>query len=91
MQPHELTAPTAELEIAYEEGGRETGSPIILLHGFPYDVRQYDAIRDGLASELRSPCTCALPPWFRAHPVSGSTCLSLRAAACHSKRCDSLA
>ena len=33
---------TAALDIGYEEGGDTTGFPIILLHGFPYDVRSWD-------------------------------------------------
>ncbi|AXC09989.1 Epoxide hydrolase [Acidisarcina polymorpha] len=48
--PHRLTLTTASLEIAYEESGPATGVPVVLLHGFPYDVRQYDAVRDKLAS-----------------------------------------
>jgi pimeloyl-ACP methyl ester carboxylesterase len=32
------------LEIAYYETGPENGQPVILLHGFPYDARAYDAI-----------------------------------------------
>src|SRR5512139_4260775 len=30
------------LRVAYEETGGPTGSPVLLLHGFPYDVRAYD-------------------------------------------------
>jgi pimeloyl-ACP methyl ester carboxylesterase len=33
---------TASLEIAYEETGE--GAPVILLHGFPYDPRAFDAM-----------------------------------------------
>jgi len=32
------------LEVAYEEAGPADGAPVILLHGFPYDVRAYDAV-----------------------------------------------
>ena len=32
------------LEIAYEESGPETGYPVLLLHGFPYDPRAFDAV-----------------------------------------------
>ncbi len=42
------TAETATLEIAYEEHGRG-GSPIILLHGFPYDPRCFDDVAPALA------------------------------------------
>ena len=34
--------PTAVLDIGYEESGDNAGYPIILLHGFPYDVRSWD-------------------------------------------------
>lgn len=33
---------TTALDIAYEESGK--GAPVILLHGFPYDPRAYDAM-----------------------------------------------
>lgn len=33
---------TASLEVAYEESGE--GAPVILLHGFPYDPRAFDAM-----------------------------------------------
>ncbi|MDR7126323.1 alpha/beta hydrolase [Pseudotabrizicola sp. 4114] len=32
------------LDIHYHETGPETGDPVILLHGFPYDPRAYDAV-----------------------------------------------
>jgi pimeloyl-ACP methyl ester carboxylesterase len=32
------------LNIAYEVNGSEDGWPVVLLHGFPYDVRAYDAV-----------------------------------------------
>jgi pimeloyl-ACP methyl ester carboxylesterase len=35
---------TPLLEIAYESAGDPTGTPVILLHGFPYDVRSYDNV-----------------------------------------------
>jgi len=35
---------TRTLEIAYEESGPETGVPVLLMHGFPYDPRAYDAV-----------------------------------------------
>ncbi|KTC63970.1 alpha/beta hydrolase [Pseudomonas fluorescens ABAC62] len=49
-----LTAPllrvhTSMLEIAYEAHGPADGEPVILLHGFPYDPRGYDAIAPVLA------------------------------------------
>ena len=35
---------TSSLEIAFEETGRPDGTPVVLLHGFPYDVRAYDGV-----------------------------------------------
>ena len=35
---------TKILDIAYEEHGSPTGTPVILMHGFPYDPRCYDAM-----------------------------------------------
>ena len=35
---------TAVLDIGYEESGDRTGFPIILLHGFPYDIRAWDGV-----------------------------------------------
>jgi pimeloyl-ACP methyl ester carboxylesterase len=41
---------TATLEIAYEEAGSESGSPVILMHGFPDDVHAYDRVAPDLAA-----------------------------------------
>ena len=35
---------TGVLDIGYEEAGDRAGFPIILLHGFPYDVRSWDGV-----------------------------------------------
>jgi pimeloyl-ACP methyl ester carboxylesterase len=35
---------TPSLEVAYEESGAADGTPVILLHGWPYDPRCYDAV-----------------------------------------------
>lgn len=40
---------TPVLEIAYEEAGDPAGLPVVLLHGFPYDVRAYDEVVPRLA------------------------------------------
>jgi pimeloyl-ACP methyl ester carboxylesterase len=32
------------LSVAYEEAGAPTGTPVFLLHGFPYDPRAYDDV-----------------------------------------------
>ncbi len=40
-----------KLEIAYHEFGPTDGKPVILLHGFPYDVRSYDPVAPDLAGQ----------------------------------------
>ena len=35
---------TPVLNIGYEEDGNQSGFPIILLHGFPYDIRSWDKV-----------------------------------------------
>ena len=39
------------LSIAYKEEGDSTGSPVLLLHGFPYDVHAYDEVTPLLVSK----------------------------------------
>lgn len=43
------TVQTEILEIGYEEHGVAEGFPIILLHGFPYDIRSWDDVVPPLA------------------------------------------
>jgi pimeloyl-ACP methyl ester carboxylesterase len=38
------------LHVAYEEYGRCDGWPVVLLHGFPYDVHAYDQVAPRLAA-----------------------------------------
>jgi pimeloyl-ACP methyl ester carboxylesterase len=38
------------LRVAFEESGAANGTPVVLLHGFPYDVHAYDAVTPILAS-----------------------------------------
>ena len=38
------TVETSVLTIGYEDHGDNAGFPIILLHGFPYDVRSFDGV-----------------------------------------------
>lgn len=38
------------LRVAYEEHGPSSGAPVVLLHGFPYDVRAYDEVAPPLAA-----------------------------------------
>ena len=45
------TLTTDILEIAFDDRGPTDGQPVILLHGFPYDVRAYDEVADALASD----------------------------------------
>jgi len=40
-----------DLCIAYEESGNVDGTPTLLLHGFPYDVRAYDEVTKYLLAE----------------------------------------
>ena len=38
------------LDVAYQETGKPDGIPVILLHGFPYDVHAYDEVASLLAA-----------------------------------------
>lgn len=40
---------TEALRIGYERHGPEDGFPVILLHGFPYDVRSFDGVHPSLS------------------------------------------
>jgi pimeloyl-ACP methyl ester carboxylesterase len=42
---------TAVLDVGYECTGEADAVPVILLHGFPYDVRAFDAVATLLATE----------------------------------------
>ncbi len=53
---------TSVLEIAYEESGPADGAPVLLMHGWPYDVRVYDevgAAAHGCRLPRRSCLICA--------------------------------
>ena len=54
-------ADTPAVRIAYEEHGPADGSPVFLMHGFPYDVRAYDAVAPALAERG---CR-VIVPWLR--------------------------
>ena len=41
------------LDVAYVESGPADGSPVVLLHGFPYDVHSYDLVAHRLSSAGR--------------------------------------
>jgi pimeloyl-ACP methyl ester carboxylesterase len=45
------TTKTSALVVAYEAHGSPGGRPVVLLHGFPYDPRTYDAVAPVLADE----------------------------------------
>lgn len=47
-----------DLEIAYHEYGPSSGTPAILLHGFPYDTKSYDEVADSL---VRENVRCLIP------------------------------
>ncbi len=53
MDTRTHTVETPALRIGYEQTGPDTGEPILLLHRFPYDIREYDEVRDRLAREAR--------------------------------------
>ena len=61
------TVRTPTLEIGYEEHGPASGPPVILLHGFPDDVRAFDGATGPLAAEG---CR-VLVPYLRGY---GPTC-----------------
>ncbi len=45
------TVTAGVLEIAYRESGPTDGQPVILLHGFPYDIHAYDEVAAQLAAD----------------------------------------
>jgi pimeloyl-ACP methyl ester carboxylesterase len=55
-------AQTPSLNLGYEETGPDTGYPVLLLHGWPYDPRSFDEVTGPLADAgyrviiLYSPC-----------------------------------
>jgi pimeloyl-ACP methyl ester carboxylesterase len=61
--PQTLAVRTPTLEIAYEASGSPTGFPVILLHGFPDDVRAFD----GVAPPLAAAGYRALVPYLRGY------------------------
>lgn len=54
---------TPVLEIGYEAHGPDDGTPVILLHGFPYDVRSFD----GVVSPLIAAGCRVLVPYLRGY------------------------
>ena len=45
---------TPTLDIAYEESGPSDGTPVFLMHGFPYDPRAFDGVVPLLARMPRA-------------------------------------
>ena len=52
-----------ELNVAFEEHGPPDGWPVLLMHGFPYDVHAYDAVAPLLASAGAR----VIVPWLRGY------------------------
>ena len=51
MAPALKHARTSVLDIAYEETGPADGTPVFLMHGFPYDPRAFDGVVPLLAAK----------------------------------------
>ena len=51
MTPALRHARTSALDIAYEESGAPDGAPVLLMHGFPDDVRTWDSVAAPLAAQ----------------------------------------
>jgi pimeloyl-ACP methyl ester carboxylesterase len=51
------------LDVGYQDSGPANGKPLILLHGFPYDVHAYDEVTPLLVSKG---CR-VLTPWLRGY------------------------
>ena len=51
------------LDVGYQESGPANGRPVILLHGFPYDVHAYDEVTPLLVSKGCRVVT----PWLRGY------------------------
>src|SRR4051812_45128801 len=58
-----LQVETPVLDIAYETGGPEGGAPLLLLHGWPDDVRTYD----GVTGALHTAGFRTFAPWLRGY------------------------
>jgi len=57
------TIKAGQLEVAYFESGPRDGKPVLLLHGFPYDVHSYQEVAPLLASRG---CRVVVP-YLRGH------------------------
>jgi pimeloyl-ACP methyl ester carboxylesterase len=54
---------TPVLDIGYEQHGDPAGFPVVLLHGFPYDVRSFD----GVVTQLAADSFQVLVPYLRGY------------------------
>ena len=54
---------TESLRIAYQTVGAASGWPVVVLHGFPYDVRAYDEV----AADLADAGACVYVPYLRGY------------------------
>ncbi|HKT79632.1 MAG TPA: alpha/beta hydrolase [Vicinamibacterales bacterium] len=61
MPTEPLFATTSLLDVAYESTGPANGLPLLLLHGWPDDVRTFD----GVAPTLRQAGFRTIAPWLR--------------------------
>ena len=69
------------LSVAYEEHGPPAGMPVVLLHGFPYDVRAYDEVTPPLAAAGCRVITPYLRGYGPTRFLSGATSRSGQQAA----------
>jgi pimeloyl-ACP methyl ester carboxylesterase len=54
---------TPVLDVAYETSGPADGLPVLLLHGFPYDVRSFD----GVVARVNAAGFRTIVPWLRGY------------------------
>jgi pimeloyl-ACP methyl ester carboxylesterase len=54
---------TPVLDIAYEASGPDDGLPVLLLHGFPYDVRSFDEV----VALVNAAGFRTIAPWLRGY------------------------
>lgn len=60
-RPRARILETTHLRIAFETSGPDDGWPVVLLHGFPYDVRAFDES----AAQLAGHGARVIAPWLR--------------------------
>ena len=57
------TVLAGDLHVAYVEFGPAGGDPVVLLHGFPYDIHSYERVAPLLAESGKR----VIVPWLRGH------------------------